>query len=723
MLNLLPARLGGPQLSLTTFLIEPFDFFMHDEESNVLRIQAQFSAFLRGLTGPARFVTWHAPTTLQPLIEWTIQEARATTNPWRSSNLMQYRQYYEQLQRQGRFQQALCGAALWTPTSQNTQALAAFAQSYFGARVSHGDWPALMAGEYHIASQPFWHLEPVGRPLGRPLICLLGSYEFRQVEWTFFRPLIDLFLKGIPIALSVDIPRTWDTADAIASLEGVVTALQTLAIGSSSIDANGQRQVGDALATINDLQNGQNLHDVQIKIAVAAGDAAGLKESVDHVRNHLKPFVGIRHEVGADQVTAARYFSSLPTVKIEPNPTVWPMTSNVAALTLGFLGVRKLRPRPGIIRGINQQGIKQTGGWPYIYDDWNTAEGKKATHELWVGMTGAGKTFALNCYLARTLAHFGTPFDLLEPLGHGLLLANAFHIKPYSLSARKTCLNPLDPVYGRIEQQLPHVLMLFEIFLQRPLTGTQIANHQLALLSQAIHRLYDQRDLLHLTPDQAPLVEDVCTELHTLGETDATRQIARELAEEVSGLATGNGPYGHFLNGHTDIDFSIQHETQPRIFCFHEMEDDPVLVAIAYTQVLATLMRTAMADENPRVIAVDEVYRMMRHPNLLNFLITAVKTLRTKRKKVIVIDQQLRVFLEDPKARLLFENCPIRVIFQQKGGEDILANDPAFSHYTAQHRKIISLLPPFHFVMETPEGLFNLASQASYSEMLLYGTS
>ena len=35
------------------------------------------------------------------------------------------------------------------------------------------------------------------------------------------------------------------------------------------------------------------------------------------------------------------------------------------------------------------------------------------------------------------------------------------------------------------------------------------------------------------------------------------------------------------------------------------------------------------------------------------------------------MDQQMRIFLESEKARLLFENCPIRVIFNQRNGMDV----------------------------------------------------
>jgi hypothetical protein len=624
----------------------------------------------------------------------------------------------EELERGGDFQQAICGLLLWSKPGSNTSSLGMAAQSALGVRLQPAAWPPLLRGQYQIKASPVWHLEPIGRPGGRPFISLLGTYAFKSVEWTFFRPMALLFTMGIPIGVVVDIPRTWESHEAVAKLEGVITAMNAHLAGSKGLDTSSQRQIADCMAALSDIHGGQSLHDVQIKIAVAAGNAEQLKSRVDEIKKRLKPFMGLRVEVGTDQVKAARYFSAEATARLDGNPTTWPMTSNTLALTLGFLGLRKLEPRPGIIRGVNVGG-----GFPYIYDDWELSAGKKATHEVWVGTTGMGKTFGLNCFLARSLAHYGIPFDLLEPMGHGQLLGNAFNIEAFSLSARRTCLNPHDPVYGRVGEQIAHVIGIYETFLQRRLGGDPMSNLQKALLSQALYKHYEGHNLLTMTPAKAPLVEEVVATLSTLGGTERVRQIAREFAEEVGGLATGTGPFGHFLNGHTNIDFSISREEEPRIFSFHEMEEDDVLVAIAYTQVLAALMRTALANDTPRIIAVDEVYRMMKHPSPLDFLIIAVKVLRTRRKKVIVIDQQMRIFLSDPKTRLLFENCPIRVIFGQKGGEDIFYNDPAFAHLTDQHRKLIAELPRFRFMMETDEGIFYLNSTPSRSELRRYGAS
>lgn len=715
-----------------TLQLNPFDIHMHSEEDSLRLIQSRFATFLRTLDGPSRFKVQYTPASLQVLLDWTIEEAgqvgrqvsRADEKAHprllrRKEALSRYRQWYEDLQRNANYQRVDCSLTTWTHAAAAGQTLGA-ARAYLDSQAVEAAPPALLQGAYHIRPTPIWHMAPVGYPTGRPLVCLLGSYQFRPAEWTFFNPLLSLWTLDYPVAVCIDMPKTWETQEAVAKLEGVITALNTHLTGNRSPDTASQRQMVDCQTTIAELHNGQALHDVQIKIAVFAPDAATLREQVSQLRSNLKPYIGLRVEIGSDQITGARYFSSVETGRLEGRPTTWPITSPAAALMLGFLGIRKLEPRRGIVRGINLTG----GKYPFIYDDWELSRGKKATHEIWVGNTGQGKTYALNCYLSRSLAHLGIAFDLLEPMGHGRLLAQAYDIEPFIMSAHHTFLNPHDPVYDNPGEQIAHVIGLYETFLRRPLKGDQQSNLQGALLASALAPYYQGRDLTRMLPDEAPVIDDICNNLCSLGNNDRIRAIAQDFADEIAGLASGTGPYAYFLNDLTNIDLSISSEHEPRIFCFHELEQDPVLIAIAYTQVLATLMRTAMTDDRPRIIAVDEVYRMMRHPSLLDFLIIAVKTLRTKRKKVILIDQQMRIFLQDPRTHLLFENCPIRVIFSQHGGEDIFATDPAFSHLTHSHRRIISELRPFHFLIETPEdGTFHLYNRPSHTEHQRFGSS
>jgi len=151
--------------------------------------------------------------------------------------------------------------------------------------------------------------------------------------------------------------------------------------------------------------------------------------------------------------------------------------------------------------------------------------------------------------------------------------------------------------------------------LGRPLTGGQKENMERGLLGRVLELLYGGfDDLSHVTPDQVPLCQDVCDVLVGLGESERQKALARELADEIASLCTGSGPWSRFLNGETNIDLSRKGRTwiPPRVFMFHEMSDDPILLALAYTQVLSAMRRDALIDDTPRIIVVDEVYRLMR---------------------------------------------------------------------------------------------------------------
>jgi hypothetical protein len=273
-------------------------------------------------------------------------------------------------------------------------------------------------------------------------------------------------------------------------------------------------------------------------------------------------------------------------------------------------------------------------------------------------------------------------------------------------------------MFPTLIEQKAHTIRLYETLLGRQLSGDQKANQERALLGEALEMLYSGfDDWQAITPDIAPITETVCDVLSGLGYKPHLQHIARDLADEITGLCTGRGPWAAFINGATNIDLSARGKAQPQVFSFHQMEQDPIMLAIAYTQVLSAIRRDSLSDESPRIIAVDEVYRLMRHPSLLDFLIEAAKTFRTRRKKLVVVDQQMSVFL-DGNARLVFENCPIRVIFNQRQGLNVFRDDPAFQHYNDYHLEIIANLRRFHYLFDVQdEGLwvlFNRASQGEY---------
>jgi len=145
------------------------------------------------------------------------------------------------------------------------------------------------------------------------------------------------------------------------------------------------------------------------------------------------------------------------------------------------------------------------------------------------------------------------------------------------------------------------------------------------------------------------------------------------------------------------------------------------MLAITYIQVISAIWRDSIGNEQPRIIAIDEVYRLMQYPALLPFLIKAAKTLRTRRKKLILIDQTMDVFLQGD-ARHIFENCPIRVIFHQQS-IDVFYNS-AFQHFTDTHRVMIGSLPQGWYVFDVKgQGVWAVFNQASESEIRRFGNT
>ena len=712
----MPRDAQAKDVPVRTFLIEPFDIMLHATETGVQALQTRFGNWLRALTSPARFVCWQIPATLDGKIAAVTQAARETTNPRRARLLMEYRRLYERLQDAAEYQRALCGMAVWS--DENSRALAAGMGSAFDTPIVEAAWPALFEGRYELRDTPFWHLAPVDRPGGRPVWVILNSYEFMPSVWNFFRPLASLLRLNFPLALAVDIPRTYDRNDGIDAVENIIAAYQVHLATIRGEDSRSVTRVADGRRALQEMNQGDALHLAQITIAVAASDLDTLKQRVQAVINETRAWFLLRQEVGELLARSVGFFAARRTKEINIPQTTWPVTSRELALMLAPLGYRKLSTTDGILRG------EAVGAaYPMFHNSWKD---KRATHEIWVGVSGFGKTYLCNCYLTREYAENGIPFDLLEPMGHGQHIARALGVFWHVLSAKDTTLNPLDPMFPTLIEQKSHTTRIFETVLGRPLSGGQRQNIERGLLGEALDMLYRGfPDLSKVTPDLAPTCDTVCDVLAGLGDKDHIKTIARDLADEIAGLCCGNGPWASFLNGQTTVDLARAGRAwiEPRVFSFHEMSEDPIMLAIAYTQVLSAIRRDSLLNEQPRIIAVDEVYRLMRHPSLLDFLIEAAKTFRTRRKKLIAIDQQMSVFL-DGKARLVFENCPIHVIFNQRQGMHVFHEDAAFQHLNQQHRDIIAALPRFHYVLDIQdEGLWYLYNLSSESEMERFRTT
>ncbi len=710
------------ELPARTFCIEPFDLLLYLTNDGVLSLQSRIMAWLRGLSGPARFLSYQFPATLDDKIARVTAEMGAQYEAYspRADLLMGYRRFYEGLNQHAHYQRSQCALVVWS--ADDPRAIAGGISAAFDTPAYPAPLPPLFEGKYTVQRQPWWHLAPVDRPGGRPFWAILTSYEFLPSRWDFVRPLEALLNLDFPLALSLDISRTYEFSEAVDAIESRITAYQAHLSGTTTEDSRAVQRILDCRKALAEINQGDLLHTVQLHIAIAASDLQMLRRRAQMVIHETKAWFRLRAETGLLLNKAIQFFTTKRTRQIDMPDTTWPVTSRELAMMYAPVGYRKLSGTRGIMRG-----EATNGAYPYFLDSWNDKNGnpdKRATHEVWVGVSGMGKTFYCNCYLSREYAENGIAFDLLEPMGHGKHVAQALGLPWYVMSARRTKLNPQDVMFPDIIEQKSHVIRIYETVLGRQLTGTQRANLERGLLGQALETAYrGYGDLATITPDLAPTTDLVCDVLSGMGGKEQNKQIARDLADEIASLCCGTGPFADFLNGATNMDLSFRDRSNPRVFSFHEMEGDPILQAIAYTQVLSAIRRDSLADDTPRIIAVDEVYRLMRHPSLLDFLIEAAKTFRTRRKKLIAIDQQMSLFLQG-KARYIFENAPIRVVFNQRQGMNVFHEDHAFQHLNEQHLNLIARLLPRQFLLDIQDvGLFFLHNRASIDEYARFHTT
>ncbi|MEO0561109.1 MAG: hypothetical protein AAF125_03290, partial [Chloroflexota bacterium] len=281
--------------------------------------------------------------------------------------------------------------------------------------------------------------------------------------------------------------------------------------------------------------------------------------------------------------------------------------------------------------------------------------------------------------------------------------------------------------------QSAHVTRIVETLIGRTFAGGQQGNFEKGLVALALERVYAysrHANILDIGPRDTPIFEDFCQALREVDGHVGPQGLGKALADELGGLVTGYGTYAEMFNGQTNVDLSVRANAYPRCFSFHKLPDDPIMYAVAYTQILSAIRRDSLIDERPRTIAIDEVYRMMSHPSLLDFMVEAVKTFRTRRKKLILIDQNMRLFIPGPgepnaqQLRLVFENVRIRMIFNQGQGLEVFTNSKAFDHFTQHHLQAIKDLQRGECILDISDvGVQQLYQISSAAERQIFGAT
>ncbi len=332
-----------------TFLIQPFDLMLHDTPQGLSALQGRFAGWVSGLDGPARFACFQVPATLNEKITQINRTARDTEDEQRRRLLMEYRRFYEGLQDNAEYQRSVCGMLLWS--EEMPRALGEGMRTAFDTPVVEAPWPPLFHGDYRAVESPFWHMQPEGRPGGRPVWAVLSSYEFQPATWDFGRPLSYLLKMNFPLAMVVDIPITLHRNEAVEKVETSIQAYTSHLSTHVGEDSRSVQRIVDCRRTIQELNGNDALHEVQLFIAVSAPDTHTLKQRIQTIRAETRSWFALRQEEGELLSKAVHMFAPYRTDEIKLPNTRHPVTSRELALMLTPLGYPKLAEVRGIMRG------------------------------------------------------------------------------------------------------------------------------------------------------------------------------------------------------------------------------------------------------------------------------------------------------------------------------------------------------------------------------------
>jgi Cdc6-like AAA superfamily ATPase len=474
----------------------------------------------------------------------------------------------------------------------------------------------------------------------------LGSYQLTRT-WDWRHPLAQTITAADgPMVICIDV-RKLHPERVTASAEfwqGMILNGQDRNALIASEEAEAALQARD-----------EAVHHVRILFMLLDKNVTALRARLDGLRKTSAQYMKVDRLLGY-QAAAARMFG--PVARPSGMPAGHFNTlSRAPAVFAGMWGVGREQSHRGFYVGVSVDEVA-----PHVYYlDWRDND---PFHGIILGRTGKGKTVAAQA-LAWRMAEQDVQVVLLEPQGHSrrlLQLAGGRNVSYSQLSYATTQLNILDVVYDNPTDQYDHVLTLLGLLLDplgnnpRRFNNAEVAAVRRAL--QLTYARYDWRGELMANHALTPTLATLCHKLYQTAESGATllavngegaggpasgRRVALAaggLAEEIESLYV-HGDYAGNFNAPTNLDLTLKE----RIVLFDFSQVPERRRPLFYYATLAGINHQVRRRPRKRAIFVDEVHYMSQEPSLMTFLANMVKTVRTFRTGVIMIDQDLEAFI------------------------------------------------------------------------------
>ncbi len=279
--------------------------------------------------------------------------------------------------------------------------------------------------------------------------------------------------------------------------------------------------------------------------------------------------------------------------------------------------------------------------------------------------SGAGKSFTVKLECLRSLM-MGTDVIIIDPENEYRTLCDAVGGSFVHLSlASNTRINPFDiPVVIDPEEAdnalRANIIMLHGLIrlMCGELSAAEESDLDLALINTYAQKGITNDPLTHRS--QPPVMSDLYNTLITMGGSGP--QIAARLRRYTEG--TFSGIFSQQSN--------VQLNNKFVVFNIRDLEDELRPIGMYIT--LNYIWNRVKTDKRKRILAVDEAWQLMKHPDSASFMFSIAKRARKYYLGLTTISQDVEDFLSDRLGRAVVNNSSLQLLLKQApSAADIVA--------------------------------------------------
>lgn len=308
------------------------------------------------------------------------------------------------------------------------------------------------------------------------------------------------------------------------------------------------------------------------------------------------------------------------------------LDSSSVALTFPFMS-SELVQESGILYGVNKSNNSLV-----ILDRFSLNNANSITF----AQSGSGKSYASKVEILRQLMQ-GTKVIVIDPEREYKLLSDSVNGSYIKLSAKsKEKINPFDlATTKRSKSDLSeHTQDLMEII---SLMTEGLSAREKAALDKAIILTYNK------AKKAPPLLEDLYTELHALGQIKLCERLEKYIS----------GSLSEVFNTQTNISLDN------RLIIF-DIKDLPETIRQIMMMIISNFVsnQVKVAPEK-RLLVIDEAWLLLEHEESARFVSGLVRRARKYYLGVSIISQQANDFLKSDYGRAIASQSSLRILMRQ----------------------------------------------------------